>query len=179
MTYTRWGKTSCPNNTDTQLVYSGRAGGTNYNDRGGSADKLCLPNDPEYNIPGSIDLTTSHKSVVHGAEYETSYPRQEVNDHNVPCAVCDVATRARVIVIPAKTTCPPSWTREYYGYLATEYDGHYRSSYSCMDIDQEVIPGTGGGINLSQYYPAVSDCNGLSCPPYVNNRILTCVVCTK
>ena len=75
MTYTRWGKTSCPNDTDAQLVYSGRAGGTNYNVQGGSADKICLPDDPDYNIPGSIDLSSSpYKSVAHGAEYETHYP---------------------------------------------------------------------------------------------------------
>ena len=185
MTYTRWGRTSCPNNTEAQLVYSGRAGGTNYRSRGGSAEKLCLPDDPDYNFPGSIDLSSSSvKSVVQGAEYEadnsiSGNPIEHLDDHNVPCAVCDVPIRSRVIMIPAKTTCPLSWMREYYGYLTTERDTYYRSSYSCMDIDPEVIPGTASNTDPSLFYPTVTDCNGLSCPPYVNNHVLSCVVCTK
>ena len=30
VTYTRWGKSSCPNVAGTELVYSGRAGGSHY-----------------------------------------------------------------------------------------------------------------------------------------------------
>ena len=41
VTYTRWGRTSCPNETEAQLVHSGRAGGTNYNVQGGSAEKFA------------------------------------------------------------------------------------------------------------------------------------------
>ena len=70
VTYTRWGRTSCPNDTEAQLVYSGRAGGTNYLVRGGSAEKSCLPDDPDY-ISGSVDLNME-KSVVQGAEFEIS-----------------------------------------------------------------------------------------------------------
>ena len=188
VTYTRWGRTSCPNDTDAQLVYSGRAGGTNFNARGGSAEKLCLPDNPDYNIPGTLDLSSSpvqqYKGVIQGVEYEPNYgipgnPIQHLDDHNAPCAVCDVPTRARVIMIPAKTVCPSTWTREYYGYLVTEHVGHYRSSYSCIDVDSEVVAGTGGTENPSLFYPTVTDCNGLSCPPYVNNHMLSCVVCTK
>ena len=48
MTYIRWGKSSCPNITSTQLVYTGRAGGTAYASSGGGVEKLCLPLDPDY-----------------------------------------------------------------------------------------------------------------------------------
>ena len=34
--YTRWGKTSCPNVSGTELVYAGRAGGTHYSHNGGA-----------------------------------------------------------------------------------------------------------------------------------------------
>ena len=124
VTYTRWGRTSCPNDTEAQLVYSGRAGGTNYLVRGGSAEKSCLPDDPDY-ISGSVDLNME-KSVVQGAEFEISNgsPLQYLHEHNAPCAVCDVPTRAKVIMVPVKTVCPPSWTREFYGYLMTERDIH-------------------------------------------------------
>ena len=47
-TYTRWGRTSCPNITGTSLVYSGRAGKSWYNQRGGGGNYQCLPNNPEY-----------------------------------------------------------------------------------------------------------------------------------
>ena len=181
MTYTRWGRTSCPNNTEAQLVYSGRAGGTNHQTQGGSAEKICLPDDPDY-IQGANDLSSqSAKSVVQGTQYEVSSgsPIQRFHDQNAPCAVCDVPTRARVIMVPAKTVCPPSWTREYYGYLMTEQDVHHRSSYNCIDVNSEPIPGTGIDTNPSLFYHTVTDCNGLLCPPYVNGILLSCVVCTK
>ena len=182
VTYTRWGRTSCPNDTDAQLVYSGRAGGTWFAFQGGSAEKICLPDDPDY-IPNSINIYSSGvRSVVHGAEYQVNIignPLQHLFNHNVPCAVCDVPTRARVIMVPAKTVCPPSWTREYYGYLMTAHVSHYRSSYSCIDVDAEPIPGTASDVDGALFYPTVTTCNGLLCPPYENNRQLSCVVCTK
>ena len=188
VTYTRWGRTSCPNNTEAQLVYSGRAGGTNYLATGGSAERICLPDDPDY-IPGSIDLSISpsheFKSVVQGVEYQVDFgpipgnSLQHLHQHNAPCAVCFVPVRSTTIMVPAKTVCPSSWTREYYGYLMTEYDDFYRSSYSCFDVDSEAVPGTGSNINASLLYPTVTDCNGLSCPPYKINHILSCVACTK
>ena len=46
--YTRWGKTSCPNITGTELVYAGRAGGSWFRHTGGGANYLCMPNDPDY-----------------------------------------------------------------------------------------------------------------------------------
>jgi len=39
--YTRWGKTSCPNVSGTELVYAGRAGGTWFLHKGGAAS-ACL-----------------------------------------------------------------------------------------------------------------------------------------
>ena len=39
--YTRWGKTSCPNVTGTELVYAGRAGGSWFAHTGGGANYLC------------------------------------------------------------------------------------------------------------------------------------------
>ena len=180
VTYTRWGRTSCPNDTNAQLVYSGRAGGTWYGAQGGSAEKICLPDDPDY-IPNS---NIQSYSVVHGAEYDDVYndprnPLQHLINHNVPCAICDVPTRARVIMVPAKTVCPSSWTREYYGYMMTEHDSHYRSSYSCIDVDAEPIPGTASNVDGVRFFLTATHCNGLSCPPYENNRHLSCVVCTK
>ena len=38
VTYVRWGRTTCPNTTGTEVVYSGRAAGSYYNQKGGTND---------------------------------------------------------------------------------------------------------------------------------------------
>ena len=102
-----------------------------------------------------------------------------LHEYNAPCAICFVSTRATAIMVPAKTICPSSWTREYYGYLTANYDGHHRSSYNCLDISPGIVPETGASSDSAFFYYTATACNGLSCPPYENNRILSCVVCTK
>ena len=47
-TYIRWGNSSCPSTHDNQLVYPRRAAGTHYATQGGTANHLCLPDDPDY-----------------------------------------------------------------------------------------------------------------------------------
>ena len=181
MTYTRWGKTSCPNSTGAQLVYSGRAGGTKYNSQGGSAETICIPENPDY-IPETAQVIVPWFSTVQGAEYEFfAGPLENHTQYNAPCAVCDVPSRSRAIMIPAKTMCPPSWTREYYGYLTTdaEVHAHQRSSYTCLDISPESIAGTSANTDPLLIHYTITNCNGLSCPPFENGRILSCAVCTK
>ena len=179
MTYTRWGKTSCPSSTGAELVYSGRAGGTVWNIQGGAAEKICLPDDPEY-VTETSGLSVPYGSTVQGVEYELiSGPNANVNEYNAPCAVCFVPTKAVTIMLPAKTTCPSSWTREYYGYLSAGHPDQYRSLYTCLDHNPEVIAGSNADEPLSLFHYAVTDCIGLSCPPYESGRILSCVVCTK
>ena len=181
VTYIRWGRTTCPQAAGTALVYSGRAAGTHYTHKGGSAENICLPNNPNY-------LTSKNGvqgySPLHGAEYETpsgSQPLGPLNNHNVPCAVCYVSTRAAMLMIPAKTQCPPSWTPEYVGFLMTEYFGnaHHRSMFNCIDKDAETVPGGTGNEDGAQFYHVEATCNGILCPPYDTERELTCAVCTK
>ena len=58
--------------------------------------------------------------------------------------VCHVSTRPAVFMIPAKTSCPSSWTREYYGYIMTSYraTGRGRLMFECVDEDQESLAGS-------------------------------------
>ena len=137
--YTRWGKSSCP---EVELVYSGITGGSMYNQEGGGANHLCMPKDPEYTLRnrGGLDGYVH----VYGAEYDR--PLQGTHDHNVPCAVCYVSTRPTVLMIPAKTSCPQNWIREYYGYIMTQWKGSHNHNWSCtmfecVDKDQESLPG--------------------------------------
>ena len=82
--YTRWGRITCPNVTGTQLVYHGRAGKTFYNVK---------------------EVVAGYRSYIYGVEYELPLS-SALHDHNVPCAVCYVSTRATVLMIPGKLTCP-------------------------------------------------------------------------
>ena len=179
VTYTRWGKTSCPSSTGAQLVYSGRAGGSNHRAQGGAAEIICLPDDPDYSNT-TLGVSVIESSRVQGVEYELCFgPVANVCEHNAPCAVCYVPTRETVIMVPAKTVCPSSWTREYSGYLTTMLDTHYRSSYNCLDMTPEAVAESSANANPALFYYTTTDCNGLACPPYENNRILSCAVCTK
>ena len=89
VTYTRWGKSFCPNITGTELVYSGRTGGSHYL-HGGAAYYLCMPTDPQYTLP--YQACVRDHMYVYGTEYQ--HPLHGSHDHNVPCAVCAVSTRA-------------------------------------------------------------------------------------
>ena len=178
--YTRWGKTSCPNVTGTELVYAGRAGGSWYSHTGGGANYLCMPNDPDYLAyrPG-----VQGWSYVYGAEYQSfsGGPLQAVHNHNVPCAVCYASTRVAVTMIPAKTQCPSTWTLEYSGYLmsATRYSPHYRTMFECVDKNPDSVPGSASDVNGAVFHHVEASCNGMPCPSYDPQKELTCVVCTK
>ena len=183
VTYIRWGKSSCPTTPGTQLVYAGRAGGSTYGSSGGGAEKLCLPRDPDY-INGPQSVVTAYVSTIHGAEYQSHVgPISNRLDQNVPCAVCYASTRAAMIMVPAKTRCPPSWTREYYGYLMTEreHPHHHRSSFNCVDVIADTVSGEIRNTNGALFYHVVASCpnSGLLCDPYKSNQALSCAVCTK
>ena len=176
--YTRWGRTTCPNITGTQLVYAGRAAGSWYNHKGGGANYLCLPNDPSYLQYTSGSQTL--RNYVYGAEYETGDgPLSTFHNHNVPCAVCYVSTRGTVLMIPAKTTCPSSWTQEYNGYLMAERYNHYRSTYECVDQNPESVPGSAGYQAGALIYHVQVTCSTIACPRNTAGRELACAVCTK
>ena len=174
VTYTRWGKSSCPNVTGTELVYTGRAGGSHYSHSGGGANYLCMPLDPEYTLPHQAGVMGY--SYVYGAEYEL--PIQGTHNHNVPCAVCYVSTRETVLMIPAKISCLTSWTREYYGYLMSAVIVNYRTLFECVDEDQESLPNSEANTDGSTFQHVEATCNGMPCPPYDTQKELNCVVCT-
>ena len=175
--YTRWGRKSCRNDTGAQLVYEGITGGSHWGNPGGGANYVCLPKVPQYmstHKPGAY-------SYLAGTEYEDVngiFPGK--NNHNAPCAVCYSSTKTVKLMIPARITCPSSWTIEYKGYLMTAHHSHQTNTvFECVDENAESIPGSSTDDNGALFYLTVSSCNGLPCPPYVNNRVVTCVVCTK
>ena len=176
--YTRWGKSSCPSVSGTTLVYAGRAGGTWYAQKGGAANYLCMPDDPDYL---SYQPGVQGHNFVFGAEYQTGGPLSAVNQHNVPCAVCYASTRVAVTMIPAKTRCPSTWTLEYSGYLMSERrsSDRQRTLYECVDKNPDSVPGSVSDANGALFYHVEASCNGMLCPPYDAQKELTCAVCTK
>ena len=173
--YTRWGSNSCPSISGTELVYVGKMGGSYFGDRGGGSNHLCMPPDPDYNL--RVRSGIQGHSFIYATEYHTVL--QGVNQHDVPCAVCSVSTRIQVLMIPAKTNCPTTWTREYYGYLMSEHVTNYRSSFICVDKAQESVAGSSEDTLANDLFHVEAKCSGMPCPPYVNYKELTCVVCTK
>lgn len=181
-TYIRWGRTTCNDVEGTELLYSGFAAGSFFNEAGGGSNHLCLTNTPDTGplpVEATLDPGRDH---VYGAEYETltsPLPSlRELDQMNVPCAACYAAQRSAKIMIPGTINCPSSWTREYYGYIMTER-AQSRNSYECMDTNAEAIPNSGLNADGALFFFSEIMCNNIYCPPYTNGIELVCVVCTK
>ena len=174
-TYIRWGNSSCPDINGTSLLYTGFTGGTAYFNRGGGANQLCMPLDPEYTLPTEPGIQSN--SLVYGSEYEAGFLGSQ--NENVPCAVCVLSTRSEVVMIPAKTSCPDTWTREYYGYLMSENHGNYRTHFVCVDRGMEYIANYSGHADACDLWLVEASCVSLPCPPYDPQKELGCVVCSK
>ena len=165
--YIRWGSTSCPSTTGTELIYSGRAGTNNYRF---TVEFICLHNDPEYTSKnGTGDIL--------GMQYQIM---ENGNVSYVPCAVCYTSLRHAVLMIPGKLTCPQYWTMEYNGYIM---HGPYSraTTFKCVDHSAEGVPGTDADGHGVKFTPASVQCNyGLPCPPYsTSGQAVTCVVCSR
>ncbi|CAI8035081.1 Collagen alpha-5(VI) chain [Geodia barretti] len=179
-TYVRWGNSTCPSIAGTELVYAGRAVGSHWSSSGGTSDILCLPEEPEYEE--EFQSGAQRYSTLHGVEYETfdGSPLDEARDQNVPCAVCHATSRASSIMIPARRSCPTTWTEEYDGYLVSGYGGSGgRQSAKCLDRNPEFLNGEARNSNGALFFHVEAVCNGIRCPPYDPEKELTCVVCTK
>jgi hypothetical protein len=180
VSYTRWGRTTCPSG-GAQLVYQGTTVGSSYNDAG-STDYLCLHSQPQFLH------TTAGQQTWRGKLYSTEYENFDspptflnMGRHDAPCSVCYSATRSTKITIPGRITCPATWTREYYGYLMGADYHAPRGSRSpiCIDVNSESIPGSTGTATKSLLYFYETTCTGIDCPPYSDGAETTCVVCTK
>ena len=52
--------------------------------------------------------------------------------------------------------------------------------FECLDENIEAVPGEARDVNAASIHLVTAECNyGIPCPPYVANRPITCVVCTK
>lgn len=169
--YVRWGSSSCPDGTET--VYEGVVGGGHFSHGGDATNALCLPPDPVYD---KHDIPT-YVAYLYGAEYETT--PQSPHDLDVVCAVCRTAD-ATTLMVPGTNTCRPGWSRQYSGYLMAGYHTHaIGSQYYCIDKGLEVDDNSVRSDNGKLFYYVVGQCGSLPCPPYKQDGIVTCVVCSK
>ncbi|XP_069134510.1 uncharacterized protein [Argopecten irradians] len=182
-TFVRWGRTDCPANL-TELVYSGYAGGSWYGDTGAAAEYVCLPRDPVWG-PYSNLTNDDYSAKMYGAEYEANPGHTpfgaKSRDEEVPCAVCRPKSFASSLMIPARTTCYSGWTKAYSGSLAAgEYTHNAASQYVCVDEHAQPLDGGADTNDNGKLFFAVrAQCGSLRCPPYEQNKYLSCVVCMK
>lgn len=103
---------------------------------------------------------------------------KSLNEHDVPCAVCEVNGSAAMMV-PARTECYNGWNKQYWGYLMSSNSAHNKSmDIVCMDASPDVISESEENNNGALFY-FVEASGQLPSPPYSRSAELTCVVCTK
>ena len=160
----------------------GIIGGEHLNHYGGGSNYLCLPRNPKYD---KYQNGHQYAGYIYGTEYRVSQYNgnpfdRNLHDHDAPCAVCFVESRASMLMMPARNDCPSGWTEEYHGYLMSEYYGHKHSrEFICVDGNPEYVPGSKDSKEGALLYPVEGVCGSLPCLPYVGGRELTCAVCTK
>lgn len=181
--YTRWGRSSCPN--DSKLIYRGQMVGPDNFSVGGGSNFQCLPTDP--------DLATS--KAGQGSRWNQLRPtyvsKNEISSpmpdsQHLPCAVCEATQRVSQVTMPGKSRCPAEWNLEYQGYLmsaGTVFHNNHRMEYVCIDSSPETIRSKNTPWYGQILYHATTQCSGDAkidyCPPYIENQPLQCVICTK
>ena len=139
---------------------------------GAAANALCLTTSPQF------DNATKPEgfALLSGSQYAYI---PDHHDRDVPCAVCRVPL-STTIMKAATLTCPSGWTPQYTGHLAA---GHPRSKaaseYLCLDGQLENVPNSEQHYNSYLLYYTVARCGSLPCGPYIEDRVITCVVCSK
>ncbi|CAG2212365.1 unnamed protein product [Mytilus edulis] len=102
------------------------------------------------------------------------------NGYVVDCAVCQILANPAVFMQAATNTCPTGWTVVYTGYLMSEIAAGVTATskgYACLDKDAPLS--TDSSSDNAFVYPVEGKCGTLSCPNYIDNAELTCVVCSK
>ena len=163
-------------------MFTGYTASSHYFHSGGGSNYICLHSQPEW---GRYTDGFQSYGYIHGTEYQiyTNNPfsksTQALAENDAPCAACYI-TKSATIMIPARKTCPEGWSKEYGGYVMAEKHEHKgRTTYVCVDGDPDVRAGGGADRHGALFYNTEATCGSLPCPPFVQGRELTCVVCSK
>ena len=153
------------------FFHLGVVGGSLYTSTGAAVNALCLTLTPQFD-----NATTTHWTAsLYGAEYE--HIPSHIN-YDVPCAVCRVP-QSTTIMMAATLTCPSGWTPQYTGHIVAGYPGHNAASeYRCLDGQPENVARSHQDSYGFLLYYTVAQCGSLPCGPYIQGKIITCVVCS-
>ena len=164
------------------FIISGFAAKSVHSSQGGGSEYICLPSEPQW----TGDEVAGHQtnSYIYGVEYWANglpHILQNPDKHTgVPCSVCETENQTQLLMIPAATSCPVGWMRQYLGNLMAERYNHAGSSnYICVTQQYEQISASVGDQASGYAIPVEVICGSLPCPPYVEGNELSCVVCTK
>jgi hypothetical protein len=81
-------------------------------------------------------------------------------------------------MIPAKSSCPQNWHKEYQGVLMAEHYTHKNSDFVCVDDAMEVLHGGSENHFGGLLYVVEAVCGSLKCPPYEAGKEIICSICT-
>lgn len=176
-TYVRWGRSVCP--AGASVVYTGYAAGAHYENSGSGSNTICLTSQPTWLVYDDAD---QNGAIIYGTEYGTAgygvAALASLQDRDVNCVVCEVPRLP--LMIPGQTGCPAGWTLEYAGYLMSSHFNQAKQDWVCVDAAPESV-GSSANQDGHLLYPTEAECGSLPCQAggYVQNRELTCAVCTK
>lgn len=143
-------------------------------------------NDPQWGI---YDSKVNNNPIIGGAIFDvhdinvpnSPFDHEKYDHHGVACSLCRKKKKSSTILIPARHDCYGNWVKEYDGYL---YAGHHThaaaTQYICLDKTPEALDKSPNWTAKKLLYPVTVNCNGaIPCPPFVNGREVTCVVCSR
>lgn len=176
--FTRWGRSHCP--AKDTLIYSGFVAGAYHSHSGSGGSMLCVRSQASY-----MDRSgkTQDSAQLFGFQYATTgylggSKYSSVNGYQIPCAVCENRRAVVTFTQFGSPDCPQGYVEEFSGYVFASYfrGSNYKTSHICVDRSPSYSrSGNGHGI----VYPVETECGSLPCPPYVQDRELICVQCSR
>lgn len=176
--FTHWGVNTCP--SGSSLVYAGYAGSGHYNHSGSGTNMLCLTNAPSWS-GASFSDANQNGALIYGTEFQTSSGQistlTSFHDRDAVCAVCLVNHASETLMIPGTNVCPTGWTQQYWGYILGSQYQQTKSEFVCVSRTPTVA-GSTANSDGALWYPTETELGTLTAP-YIQNREVTCTVCTK
>lgn len=155
--------------------WSGQIGGSAYSQTGNGANPLCMVHE----VLWGTYQPNKNMAEIWGAEYQDDFWGPGTLDQDVPCAVCSPKQGTSVLMIPGRNRCVSGWTEQYHGYLSANLVGNPQATtYVCVDENVELMDAGANDVNGFLMYGVRGHCGSLKCPPYIEGKPITCVVCS-
>ncbi len=183
-TFVNWGRNDCP--AGSSVVYSGQTASHHYQHSGSGANTICLTNSPSWS-GATFNDADQNAALIYGTEYQMSgygiatfgngLTSAQLQDYDAECAVCLVDDASETLMVPGTTNCPSGWTLRYWGYLMGNHYTQSKNETVCVN-NSPLQTGVNSDCNGNLWYPTETEMGSLFAG-YVQNREVTCAVCTK